>query len=297
MLNIIKEYRHYIVTLFLAIIPLLALNAGQKKPAELHWTDKAALAISEPVQNTLHWMIEGTWDSIENYLLILNTKSINQEMSLENRKLLNEIASYKEMSLENERLKKLVAFSNEQEGKKITAEVIAQDVSPEFRMIRVNKGSEHGIEKGMAVIVPEGIVGRVLRVSTKYSDILTLLDSSSAVDAIIQRNRARGVIEGLAENLLTMKYLRRTDEIQENDVVISSGIGSIFPKGLVIGKVISVHKKSYGITQQVEVSPSVDFSHLEEVTIIEPVKNPNEEELFPAEKKKESSKSVEKKRR
>lgn len=296
MINIIKEYRHYIVTLFLAIIPLLALNAGQKKPAELHWTDKAALAISAPVQSALHWAIEGTWDSIENYLLILNTKMINQEMSLENRKLLNEIASYKEMALENERLKKLVAFSNEQEGKKITAQVIAQDVSPEFRMIRVNKGSGSGIEKGMAVIVPEGIVGRVLRVSSKYSDILTLLDSSSAIDAIIQRNRARGVVEGLAENLLTMKYLRRTDEIQEGDAVISSGIGSIFPKGIVIGKVVSVRKKSYGITQQVEVSPSVDFTHLEEVTIIEPVKNPNEEELFPAEKK-ESSKSVEKKRR
>jgi len=272
MLNIIKEYRHYIITLILAIIPLLALNAGQKKPAELHWFDKAAIAISAPVQNALHWSIEGSWNVLENYILLLNTKSINQKLTLENRKLLSEISSYKEIALENERLRKLVEFNSQQSGKKIPAQVIAQDVSPEFRMIRINKGLEHGILKGMTVIVPEGIVGRIFRVGSNYSDILTLLDSSSAVDAIIQRNRARGIIEGLAENLLTMKYLRRTDDIQEGDIAISSGIGGIFPKGLVIGKVVSVHKKNYGITQLVEVVPSVDFSRLEEVTVIDPPK-------------------------
>lgn len=294
MWNIIKEYRHYLATLMLVVVPLIALNAGGKNPADFHWFDRVAISLSTPVQSGIRWSIETVWDSMESYLLLLHTQSNNKELSLENRKLLNEIASYQEIALENQRLQKLAEFNAPLEGKKILAQVIAQDVSPEFRMIRLNKGTHHGAQMGMAVISLEGVVGRVIRVGTDFSDVLALLDSSSAIDALLQRNRVRGVIEGQGGGTLSMKYLRRTDDVQEGDLIVSSGIGGLFPKGLTIGKVLSVKKKNYGISQTVEVAPTVDFNRLEEVTIIDPPKMPLEQATLETPKAPEPEKKVEK---
>lgn len=128
----------------------------------------------------------------------------------------------------------------------------------------------------MAVIALEGVVGRVIRALNDYSDVLSLLDSSSAIDSLVQRNRVRGVVEGQGGQTLSMKYLRRTDDVQEGDLIIASGIGGLFPKGLTIGKVLSVKKKNFGISQTVEVGPAADFNRLEEVTVIDPPKMPLE---------------------
>jgi len=289
MWNIIKEYRHYLATLVLVIVPVIALNAGGKSPAEFHWFDRAAVALSSPAQAAIRWTIESVWDGVESYLLLLNTQANNRDLSLENRKLQNEIASFQEMARESVRLKQLVEFNAPLEGRKIVAQVIAQDLSPEFRMIRINKGEAQGVSNGMAAIALEGVVGRVIRVGAEFSDVLTLLDSSSAIDALLQRNRVRGVIEGVGGNQLSMKYLRRTDDVQEGDLIISSGIGGLFPKGLAIGKVMSVKKKNFGISQAVEISPSVDFNRLEEITLIDPQKVPLEQATLEPPKKVEKT--------
>lgn len=277
MWNIIKEYRHYLATLVLVIVPVIALNAGGKSPADFHWFDRAAVAISAPVQSGIRWTIETSWDALQSYLLLLHTQNNNLALALENRKLLNEIASFQEVAKENDRLKALVEFNAPLEGKKVVAQVIAQDVNPEFRTIRINKGTRQGVEVGMAVVSLEGVVGRVIRASRDFADVLSLIDSSSAIDALVQRNRHRGVVEGLGGQNLAMKYLRRTDDVQEGDLIVSSGIGGLFPKGLTIGKVVSVKKKNYGISQSVELAPAADFNRLEEVTVIDPPKMPLEQ--------------------
>lgn len=204
-------------------------------------------------------------------------------MAEENRKLLFEISGYREMALENERLKSLVEFSRTVEGQKIIAQVIARDVSPEFKLVRLNKGSREGVHNGMTVISLEGVVGRIIRVGTGFSDVLTLLDGSSAIDGLVQRNRVRGIVEGKGNNLLSLKYLRRTDDVREGDVILSSGIGGLFPKGQAIGRIVGVRKLNYGITQIVELTPAVDFSKLEEVAIVDSPKVPLENAVLNAE--------------
>jgi rod shape-determining protein MreC len=295
MWNIIKEYRHYLATLLLVIVPVIALNAGGKSPAEFHSFDKAAVSISAPVQGAIRWSIETAWDGVQSYFLLFHSQQNNQLLALENRRLLNEIAALQEVAKENGRLRQIVDFNAPLEGRKVVAQVIAQDVSPEFRMIRINKGSREGVEPGMAVIALEGVVGRVIRTGARFADVLSLLDSSSAIDSLLQRDRVRGVVEGQGSQLLSMKYLRRTDDVQEGDLVVSSGIGGLFPKGLTIGKVVSVKKKNFGITQTVEVSPAVDFNRLEEVTVIDPPKVPLEQSTLdnspPAEGKAEGKAS------
>lgn len=270
MWNIIKEYRHYVLAALLVILPLFVIRSAGKEPAQIYWFDRAALRITAPAQKLLSWTIDSLWGGIQSYLLVYDARKINVEYADLNRKLLNEISSFREVTLENERLRKIVKFAETLSGNHIVAQVIAQDILPEFRTIRINKGQDAGIERGMAVLTHEGIVGRVFRVDRAYADVLTLLDSSSNVAALVQRNRSRGVVEGHTDNLLRMKHVRRTDDIRVGDIVVSSGIGSVFPKGLVLGSVINVKKKNYGITQTVEVYPSVDFSKLEEVLVVKP---------------------------
>ena len=148
------------------------------------------------------------------------------------------------------------------------ARMIAKDVSTEFRAIRINRGKNNGIEPNMAVINAEGVVGRVLRVTDSTSDVVTILDPLSAIDAYIMRSRARGIVEGLTDSLCQLKFALRVDDIQPGDLLLSSGLGGNFPKGIPVGSIIKVTRKSFGVTQKVEVKPSVDFSKLEEVLVV-----------------------------
>jgi rod shape-determining protein MreC len=146
--------------------------------------------------------------------------------------------------------------------------VIAKDVSSEFRAVRINRGESSGIRKNMAVITNEGVVGRVLRTTRKTADVMTVLDLLSAVDSIVERSRARGIVEGMTDEVCQLKFVIRTDDIEPGDLLITSGLGGIFPKGIPVGTVSRANRKAYGISQEVEVRPSVDFSRLEEVMIV-----------------------------
>jgi rod shape-determining protein MreC len=146
--------------------------------------------------------------------------------------------------------------------------MIAKDVSTDFRTIRINRGKASGIEPNMAVINSEGVVGRVLRVNEDTSDVVTILDPLSAIDAYILRSRVRGIVEGLSDTLCQLKFALRVDDILPGDLLLSSGLGGNFPKGVPVGTVIKVTRKSFGITQKVEVKPSVDFSKVEEVMVV-----------------------------
>lgn len=221
-----------------------------------------------PIQSLITFTIDQTARFLQNYVFLVHVRRDFVEVVEENRKLLNTIHSLREIEAENKRLHALLQFQNTIEDQKVTAQVIAKDVSTEFRSIRINKGSSLGIQRGMAVVTHEGVVGKVLRTTAGYSDVITLLDNLSAIDAIVQRSRAKGMLEGATDFSCILKYVLRTDDVEVGDMAITSGLDGIYPKGLLLGTVIKVNKKSYGMTQEVELRPSVDFSKLEEVLVI-----------------------------
>ena len=150
----------------------------------------------------------------------------------------------------------------------IVARVIARDVSTDFRSIRINRGEANGVKVNMAVVTAEGVVGRVLRVTEDTADVVILTDLLSSIESIVERSRARGMVEGKTDELVQLRYLLRTDDVQLGDVLVSSGLGGVFPKGVPVGIVSKIEKKKYGISQEVEVRPSVNFVRLEEVLVI-----------------------------
>lgn len=173
-----------------------------------------------------------------------------------------------EIEAANSRLRGLLEFRQNTPLDFIAAEVVGKDPSPWHKSITINKGGSDGVEKGAAVVVPEGIVGLVMDASDYYSRVLLIIDKNSAVDALVQRTRARGIVKGESGNSCIFTYALRKDDIQKNDTVVTSGLDGVFPKGLGIGEIADVDKGGSDIFQNVTVTPHVDFEKLEEVFIV-----------------------------
>jgi rod shape-determining protein MreC len=268
MIKYLKEYRFYIVLFLFVLIPVIAIDTSTRASRDYRFYDRLIVGITSPIQNLISWSLDLLSSGFHNYLYLLNTRQQNLIILEENRRLLGSIAALRETEQENIRLRRLLSFEEKFNINSIVARVIAKDVSTEFRAVRINRGESSGVRPNMAVVTNEGVVGRVLRTTKTTSDVVTILDLLSAVDAIDERSRAHGVVEGVTDEVCTLRYTLRTDDIQNNDVLISSGLGGIWPKGIPVGIVSKVNRKPFGITQEVEVRPSVDFTKLEEVIII-----------------------------
>jgi rod shape-determining protein MreC len=168
----------------------------------------------------------------------------------------------------NRRLEALLEMKSHLPGQSRAAHVIGNSASSWFQSITIDKGSQHGVQKGMAVISPAGILGQVVAVGPSSSKVLLVTDAHSAVDTVVQRSRARGIVSGSLSNGPVMKYVRRSEDVQAGDRLVTSGLDGIFPKGLFVGTVRRVEKGGYGLFQQVEVSLALDPLRVEEVLVV-----------------------------
>lgn len=173
----------------------------------------------------------------------------------------------RELELENNRLRMFIAFDNGSENVLIASKVIGRDPSPWFQTLIINKGADDGIIKGLPVLVSEGVVGQIIEVFEKFSKVLLITDRSSSVDALVQRSRSRGIVQGNNTALCFFKYALRKDEIEKGDIIISSGMDQVFPKGLRIGEVLDIKKENSDLFQMIFIRTFVDFAKLEEVIV------------------------------
>lgn len=204
----------------------------------------------------------------DHYLFNVNASKQNVVLESNIAELQKEIFNLEQTKSENRRLKDLLEFGEEVSYTKVLAQVVAWDSSSDFRVIRINKGAKDGIRLQSTVVTASGVVGYIYRLTEHFADILTILDPSNRVDVIIDRTRSNGILEGYSGQKCILKYITRTDPVRLNDIVLTSGLGNIYPKGLKIGTVSRVERESYGITQDIEILPTVDFSKLEEVAIL-----------------------------
>lgn len=268
MIKYLKEYRFYIILFLFVLIPIIAIDTASRAPRDYRFYDRVIVGLTSPIQTLISATLDGIVSVTQNYLFLFHTRRENRELLDENRRLLTTIVQLKEAEQENLRLRKLLNFQEFLNLKTVAARVIAKDVSTEYRAIRINQGERAGIKANMAVLTSEGIVGRVLRTTETTADVLTVLDLLSGVDGVIERSRVRGVVEGMTDELCQMKYVLRTDDVQKGDLIVTSGIGGIFPKGVPVGTVSDFDPRTWGVSKKVEVVPSVDFSKLEEVLVM-----------------------------
>jgi rod shape-determining protein MreC len=263
-----RKYAIPTVLLLLLLSSLILISLRVKERRGVAFMDGLLMEICSPFQKGSTFVInkvKGVW---EGYLFLVNLHRENEQLKKKIAELQRENARMQEAALAHERLRKLLEFKETLSPMVIAAEVIGRDPTSWFKSVTINKGEKDGIRKGMAVISPEGMVGQILKASPSHSVVLLITDYNSAVDSIVQRTRAKAIVEGKGENRCQLKYLLRADDVVVGDKVITSGLVGNFPKGVMIGEVIKVDKKGHGIFQHAELVPSVDFTRLEEVLIV-----------------------------
>ena len=256
----------FIVLLLLFALVLMSMRTKQRKGVEL--LDAILMEISFPFQKAATLVIKTVQGTFQHYVFLVNLGKENRMLREKIAQLQEENHRMKEMKLANERLRQLLQFRERNSPSMIGAEVMGRDPSSWFKSVTIDKGDRDGVKKGMAVISPTGVIGQVLKVAPDYAVVLLITDYNSAVDCIVERSRAKAIVEGKGENRCQLKYLLRAEEVAVGDIVVTSGLAGNFPKGLMVGEVQKVDKKGHGVFQYAELVPSVDMTRLEEVFVI-----------------------------
>ncbi len=216
-------------------------------------------------------------DTIKKYVWLRKVQEENEVLRRQATALEQRLADYREAYIENLRLRRLLDFKSTIRVETIAAQVVLHNLTGWFQTILVDKGFLDQVAPDMAVVNDEGVVGRILDVSDRYSRILLITDPGSAVDAIVQRNRVRGILSGKDSNSCFLRYVRGNQDVQVGDLVVTSGKDGIYPKGLRLGVVQGVVKDPVDLFQRIQVKPLVRLTALEEVLIIKRDNNMPEE--------------------
>jgi rod shape-determining protein MreC len=164
-------------------------------------------------------------------------------------------------------LERLLDLRDKSNLNTIAAEIIAAGATPDFLTLTIDKGTREGVKADMAIIAPAGVVGRVVMASARAAKVQLLIDRNAAAGALVERSRAQGVVTGSGDARLRMDYVSEVADVMVGDLVVTSGIDGIYPKGYVIGQVESVEKKGTSY-KTIAVKPAVDFTSLEEVLVV-----------------------------
>ncbi len=245
---------------------ILSVSSRTREPA--YGLGRLAIYVVSPFQKAVTQSVRfvaGIW---EHYFLLVSVSRENDALRSQLNEALERGHRYSEIELSNQRLKSLLNFQKSIEREVLPAAVIGKDPSTWFKTIVIDKGGRDGVEKGSPVVVPAGIVGQVMEVSGNYAKVLLIIDRNNAVDSLVQRSRARGLVTGVASGRCTFKYVLLKNDVRVGDTLISSGLDGVFPKGLRVGHVSQVIRRNAGIFQEVKVDPFVDFEKLEEVLVV-----------------------------
>jgi len=273
-----KKMVMIIGVIVLIAVNIILLSVFNRTYISYYRPGRIAISLIAPFQKASTSSIRFVRDIWRHYFFVVNVAKENDNYQKALNKAFENNIQLKEFELSNSRLRNLLNFKKTITDRVLSAEVIGKDPSPWFKTVLIDKGENDGVETGMAVVVPKGIAGQVTDVSANYSKVLLIIDHNSAVDALVQNDRARGIIQGDAAGQCLFKYVLRKHDIKIGDIVVSSGLDGVFPKGLAVGYVSAVFKPKSGIFQDVTVSPYVDFEKLEEVLI---VLNPKKQEFEP----------------
>lgn len=229
---------------------------------------KIVLEAVAPVQKVANISMRSIKDSWQRYIFLVGLEEENKNLKKKINELKANLILYQEGYLEAQRLKKLLSLADANNYRFICANVIGRQQAALSKTLLIDKGIIHGLKVGMPVVVPPGLIGRLIDVSWHISKVLLLIDENSNVDAMVQRTRMQGIISGAGSQGFVMKYIPKTQDVQTGDVIISSGMGGVFPKGLLIGQVSHVDRLEASLFLKINVVPFVDFSKLEEVLVL-----------------------------
>ena len=223
--------------------------------------------------NTLQRSISNLWGGVSNASPGSDSPALQQRLTAlenENEQLRLEVARLKQIEAEANRLGGLVNYAGPQSGPiaYLAANVIARDPSPFLNWLILNRGSDSGIKSDMPVVTGQGLVGRVVEVNAVACKVQPVTDPTVAIAARLQSSREPGVVLGLVGGGLEMQFITQKVQVNPGEVVVTSGLGDLYPPGIVLGTVSATQKQDYEVLQKADLTPAVDLNQLEIVLII-----------------------------
>ena len=264
-----------VVFLIIANFLILAV-VGQREPSSA--PGGLTITVLAPFQNAFSQSSRFLRDIWRHYFAMVAASQENDQLRQQLARADEMKNVWVEARLANERLRRLAELEKSFTDSVVFAEVIAKDPTTWFKTVIINKGRRHGLEKGMPALVPEGIVGQVVEASGHYAKILLIVDRNSAVDALVQRTRVRGILSGTSTEQGHLDYVLLKEDVSVGDTVITSGMDGVFPKGLRIGRVDSVEARPNEMFHTINVAPFVDFGKLEELLVVVKAPHPYKKE-------------------
>jgi rod shape-determining protein MreC len=226
------------------------------------------MAAVAPLQIAAARLTDGASGIFHDYIALAGAERENVRLRAELARDQAERARTVELETENLRLGELLELKQALELKSAAANVIGADASGLARTLVVEGGADQDFEPGMAVLSTAGVVGKLIAVGPGSSRVLLINDHNSALDAFDQRSRVRGIVAGVVDDGLVLKYVDRSEDVKRGDSIVTSGLDGVFPRGLLVGQVTSVVREGPGLFLTVNVAPAADFHRLEQVLIV-----------------------------
>ncbi len=250
------------------ILSLHLMSSGVKPGDIASRPATALLSAISPVQEAVSQIAHGSSGFVRDYFDLINVRRDNERLKAEIAELKTNQSRLVELETENRHLAELLDLRDVLGGNSIAADVIGSDANGLARTLVISQGAASGVKPGMAVLSYQGVVGKVIAVSPHAARVLIIDDHNSALDSFDQRTRARGIIAGVVDDGIIMKYVGRSLEVRAGDVIVTSGLDGIFPRGLLVGTIKSVSGEGPGMFLSVTITPAVDFRGLEQVLVV-----------------------------
>jgi rod shape-determining protein MreC len=261
----------YALAGLLLCVPAAIMHANFRDPAKHNGFDRAVLTVSSPLQSAASWLVEGVGSIWNRYIWNVDSDRRLRELEVKYQTVVMDNARLRAQLREAQPWRELAGLRDRTPADSVGAQVVAAGQSPYFRVTRLTLDRPQAVRDNMPVVAPEGVVGRIARVYGDYADVQLAVDKDSAIPVMISATGARGVLRGVgSENAYTCRiaYLKRAEEVKVGDLVVTSGLGGVFPSDMPVGTVKKVVRTEYELYQEVEVEPAVDFGRLGSVLVL-----------------------------
>lgn len=267
-----KRYRDVALVILLLAVPFFFLRANIRRPEQTSFIDRALLTVSAPIEYTVSALARAVSSMLSEYVYLVDVKRDNNRLAYQSARLQAKVSQLSGIEAENHRLRRLLGLRDRVGTETVSALVVSKDTTDYFRVAQVTLDAPvRGIQPNMPVLSLDGVVGTVRRVAGESVQVQLAVDSGFGVDVVVERTGARGFVRGGGDNtryLVRVELVQSSDSIDNGDILVTSGVGCRFPKGLPVARVTKVVKKDFGVYQTVDAEPVVDFSRLSEVLIV-----------------------------
>jgi rod shape-determining protein MreC len=268
----LKRYRDAAIVVLLLATPFFVLKANMRSPESQNALDRWIVRVSSPVEALASTLARGLSNVWDDYVYLVDVKRDNARLEYDNARLREQLHSLEQAQVESRQLRRLLQLKDSTSGEAVSAQVVAKDFTEFFRVTRLvlDKGARE-VRPHMPVVAPDGVVGEVLHVAADTVDVRLSVDAAFGVDVEDERTHARGFVRGTGDPTryaCRVEMVDSRDEVEIGDLLVTSGKGRWFPRGIPVARVTKVVKRELGRDQDVDAIPTTDFSRLDAVLVL-----------------------------